>query len=112
MIMYGQVESINQLVNAYFYITFTDWCWVFMDGVWVITMAFTLPLAKAAKNLSPKRPTSSLLGPHTLSSTIGVLIINFLFLVFALVALFNQDWYQCRKWDSQDVGDIGVIGDN
>src|SRR4051812_2384018 len=32
MIMYGQVETINQIVNAYFFITFSEWCWVFMDG--------------------------------------------------------------------------------
>ena len=25
MIIYGQVESINQVINAYFYITFTEW---------------------------------------------------------------------------------------
>lgn len=30
MIMYGQVESINQVANAYFSITFSEWCWVFM----------------------------------------------------------------------------------
>jgi magnesium-transporting ATPase (P-type) len=31
MIMYGQVETFNQIVNAYFAITFSEWCWVFMD---------------------------------------------------------------------------------
>jgi hypothetical protein len=30
----GQVETINQLMNAYFLITFTEWCWVWMDGIW------------------------------------------------------------------------------
>lgn len=64
--------------------------------VQTITMAFSLPLANAAKTLSPKRPTASILGAHTLSSACGVLAINFLFLVFGLLLLFNQDWYQCR----------------
>ena len=27
MIMYGQVESINQVANAYLSVTFTEWCW-------------------------------------------------------------------------------------
>lgn len=67
-----------------------------MDGIWPITMAFSLPLSKAAKKLSPKRPTASLLGPHTLSSACGVLGINFIFLVLGLVALWQQDWFQCR----------------
>lgn len=112
MIMYGQIESINQVANAYFSITFTEWCWVFMDGIWTLTMAFSLPLARAAKNLSNKRPTASILGPHTLSSACGILAINFLFLVFGLLALNAQDWYQCRKWNSTDVSNVLVIGDN
>ena len=85
---------------------------VFMDGIWTITMAFSLPLAKAAKKLSAKRPTASLLGPHTLFSACGVLAINFLFLVIALLALNAQDWYKCRKWGSNDVSDVTTIGDN
>eukprot|EP00804_Cyclotella_cryptica_P002461 CCRYP_019179-RA/>CCRYP_019179-RA protein AED:0.07 eAED:0.07 QI:2354/1/1/1/0.93/0.75/16/397/909 len=112
MLMYGQVESINQVVNAYFSITFSEWCWVFMDGIWPITMAFSLPLSKAAKTLSPKRPTASILGPHTLSSACGVLSINFLFLVIALALLWKQDWFQCRMWGSNDVSNVTVLGDN
>ena len=30
MIMYGQVETINQIICAWFSITFSEWCWVFM----------------------------------------------------------------------------------
>jgi cation-transporting ATPase 13A3/4/5 len=83
-----------------------------MDGIWPITMAFSLPLSKAAKKLSPKRPTASVLGPQTLSSACGVLAINFLFLVFALLLLWNQDWFQCRMWGSKDVSNVTVVGDN
>jgi cation-transporting ATPase 13A3/4/5 len=75
-------------------------------------MAFALPLARAAKTLAPSRPTASILGPHTLSSVLGVLALNFLFTVFALMALFHQDWYQCRKWGSTDVSNVGLIVDN
>ena len=42
-------------------------------------MAFTLPLSKVAKSLAPSCPTSSLLGPHTISSALGILAINFSF---------------------------------
>ena len=59
-------------------------------------MAFSLPLSKAARKLSEKCPTASILGPHTLSSACGVLAINVLFLVIGLAVLFKQDWYQCR----------------
>jgi cation-transporting ATPase 13A3/4/5 len=83
-----------------------------MDGIWTITMSFSLPLAQAAKKLSPKRPTASILGPHTLASACGVLGINFLFLVIGLLALYSQDWFQCRKWGSTDVSNVLTIGDN
>ena len=111
-IIYGQVESYLQAINAYFAITFSDWCWVFLDGLWSITMAFSLPLSNAASRLSPIRPTASLLGAHTLFSACGILAWNFLFLVIALLTLFSQDWFQCRKWNSDDVSDILRIGDN
>jgi cation-transporting ATPase 13A3/4/5 len=112
MIMYGQVETINQMVCAWFSITFSEWCWVFMDGFWVITMAFSLPFAEVSEKLAPERPTSSILGPHTLVSTIGVLIINFLFTVLALGLLNQQSWYKCRKWEEGAIADVTSIGDN
>ena len=75
-------------------------------------MSFSLSLAKAAKKLSPKRPTASVLGPHTMASACGVLGINFLFLVIGLLALYSQGWFQCRKWGSTDVSNVLTIGDN
>lgn len=112
MIMYGQIETLNQMICAWFSVTFSEWCWVFMDGFWVITMAFTLPYADVAKTLAPTRPTSSILGPHTLASVLGVLAINFCFVVLALGLLYKQDFYQCRKWDSITIADVTAIGDN
>jgi len=72
-------------------------------------MAFTLPLARPADRLSNTRPTASILGWHTLSSALGVLAINFLFLVIALFLLFAQDWYQCRKWTDNDVSNVSIL---
>ena len=68
-----------------------------MDGVWTISLAFALPLAKAAKTLAATRPTASLLGPQTLASVLGILAINFCFTMSSLRYLFKQDWFQCRK---------------
>jgi cation-transporting ATPase 13A3/4/5 len=112
MILYGQLESINQIVNAYFAISFLEWNWVFMDGIWTITLAFSLPLAKAASKLAPSRPTSSLLGLHTMSSACGILFLNFIFFAGALFFLFSQGWFQCRKWSNTDVSNTNAIGDN
>ena len=79
---------------------------------WVIGMSFTLPLAKAASKLSQTRPTSSLHGPHTVSSVMGILCSNLLFTVTAIWILFHQEWFQCRKWSNEDVSNLLVIGDN
>jgi len=112
MLMYGQVETINQIVNAWYGITFTEWCWVFMDGLWVVSMAFSLPFARASTTLADERPPSSLLGTHVFSSFLGVLIINFAFLCISLNELNKQDWYQCRKWEPGSIADANLIGDN
>lgn len=112
LILYGQLETINQIVNAYFKVSFGMWNWAFMDGFWTISLAFALPLARAATKLSPSRPVSSLLGLHTVASAGGVLMIQFLFFVGALFLLFSQSWYMCRRWKSQDVSQIDQIGDN
>jgi hypothetical protein len=47
-----------------------------------------------------------------LYSACGLIVWNFLFLVIALLALFSQDWFQCRKWNSEDVSNVLIIGDN
>jgi magnesium-transporting ATPase (P-type) len=111
-IIYGQTESMLMTISAYLAIFFPEWCWVFLDGVWPSTMAFSLPLPKPSKRLSPRRPTASLLGPKTMFSVCGILSWNFLYLVIALVTLWHQDWFQCRKWNSEDVSNAVTIGDN
>jgi magnesium-transporting ATPase (P-type) len=110
--IYGQTESFLQVINAYLSVTFYEWCWVYFDAIWSISLAFTLPLAKAARRLTPRQPTDSLLGPETLCSVCGILAWNFLFLVIAMLSLWNQDWFACRKWNSDDVSNVLIIGDN
>jgi predicted P-type ATPase len=97
IIMYGQIETLIQVLSAYFAILFSEWCWVFMDGIWTVSLAFALPLARAEKKLSPTRPTASILGLQTVSSVVGILCLNFLVIIGSLFYLWNQDWFQCRK---------------
>ena len=47
-----------------------------------------------------------------MTSVCGLLLWNFLFLVLALGVLWNEDWFQCRKWGSTDVSNVLAIGDN
>ena len=97
MIMYGQLETILQLVAAWFSVGFAEWNWVWLDGILVVPLAFTLPLSSAATKLGPTRPTSSLLGPYTMSSACGILVINVVCLIIALTVLQNQDCKLQRK---------------
>lgn len=112
MIMYGQVETILQIISAYFSITLSEWCWVFLDGFWVISMSFSIPFSGVSAKLAPERPTSSILGPHTMASVLGMLVINFLFAVLALGLLFDEDWFQCRQWEEGSIADVTSLGDN
>lgn len=110
--IYGQVCSILQTTNAYFFASFGDWAWIFIDGIWPLCLSFTLPLAKAAKSLSPRRPTASLFGIRTTSSLCGMLFICTLFIVIGMKMLFRQDWFQCRKWDNKSLATDFDLGDN
>ena len=91
---------------------FSEYCWVFMDGFWMVFMSFLLPFARAAENLAASRPTASLLGPITMSSTCGILFLNVGFAILSLLVLFRQDWFQCRKWSNEDASNLSIIGDN
>jgi cation-transporting ATPase 13A3/4/5 len=114
MLMYGVVETCNQMIQAYFAVTFSEWCWVFMDGFWVVSFSLSLALARPAAKLSPERPPSSLLGGYVLSSFLGTFFIHFIITIVALAVLNAQDFYQCRRWDtaSADLSSVVVIGDN
>jgi magnesium-transporting ATPase (P-type) len=62
--------------------------------------------------MPPHYPEASLLSPQTMFSVCGILGWNVLYLVIALVLLWHQDWFQCRKWNSEDVSNVQTIGDN
>jgi predicted P-type ATPase len=110
--LYGQLCSFLQTINAYFATTFNGWAWIFIDGAMPVLLAFSLPLSKAAKKLSACRPTASLFGPRTLSTMCGILGWNIIFLTLTYYLLFQQDWFQCRQWDGTDVSGAGEIQDN
>ncbi|CAB9522845.1 Probable cation-transporting ATPase 13A4 [Seminavis robusta] len=112
MIMYGQLETVLQLVAAWFSVGFAEWNWVWLDGILALPLAFALPLSSAAERLGPTRPTASLLGPHTMSSACGMLTIHLICLIIALTVMRNQEWYQCRQWESTDISLILALGDN
>jgi len=114
VVLYGLLETLNQILNAYYAITFAEWCWVMLDGAWIMVTSFTLATAKPHSTLSDRRPTGSPLDIITFSSVMGVFIIHVIFLAIAMKALGAEPWYQCRIWDvtNSDIGDLAGIGDN
>jgi magnesium-transporting ATPase (P-type) len=111
-ICYGQMEAFVYTMNAYLLLNLDAMCFVFLDGIWGITLGFSLPFAEAAKRLTPRRPTTSLLGQETVLSAGGILMLNFAFTSIALYALFQEDWFQCRKWRPGILSDLYLTGDN
>eukprot|EP00934_Nitzschia_sp_Nitz4_P005704 Nitzschia sp. Nitz4//scaffold440_size7261//1106//5402//NITZ4_009160-RA/size7261-snap-gene-0.0-mRNA-1//-1//CDS//3329552021//5694//frame0 len=114
VILYGQVSSYNQLILYTMGVSLSDWMWFFIDGVWTVLFSLTLPLALPAEKLSKNRPTGSILGRDTVASVVGILILHYVFMATALVVLFNEDWYQCRKYEVSSflASEVFAISDN
>ncbi|CAB9524521.1 Probable cation-transporting ATPase 13A4 [Seminavis robusta] len=113
VVLYGQITSYNQLIMYYFQASFSEWMWTLIDGFWTISFALTLPRALPSPLLSKTRPTSSIYGVQTVSSVVGIMLIHFIFITIAFVTLFNEDWYQCRKWgNSISTANILQTSDN
>lgn len=114
VILYGLVETLNQMVNAYYAITFGEWCWVMLDGFWIMCTSFSLATVTPAKVLSKRRPTGSPLDIITMTACIGIFAIHCMFLGIAMGTLAAEPWYQCRKWDigASKIGNLADIGDN
>lgn len=114
VILYGLVETLNQMVNAYYAITFPEWCWVMLDGFWIMCTSFSLATVTPAKVLSKRRPTGSPLDIITMTACIGIFAIHCSFLWIAMATLKAQPWYQCRQWDisASKIGNLADIGDN
>jgi len=114
VILYGLIETLNQMVNAYYAITFGEWCWVMLDGFWIMATSFSLATVKPARTLAKRRPTGSPMDVITMSAAIGMFAIHCIFLWIGMSVLAAEPWYQCRKWDvaAAKIGDIAGIGDN
>jgi predicted P-type ATPase len=106
VILYGNISSYCQLIMYALGASFADWMWLFVDVIWTVSFTLSLPLAHHADKLSKARPTASLLSLQTVGSVVGINIINFTFMALGLIVLHAQDWFQCRKLDS----DIIIAG--
>ncbi|CAB9500019.1 Probable cation-transporting ATPase 13A4 [Seminavis robusta] len=109
LVIYGNITSLVQVITYWFQASFNDWMWTFLDGIWTVLFSLTIPLAQSANKLSESSPTASLLSPVTVLSICGIILLNCLAMVWALGALYSKDWFQCRKWNADDFGEVGEV---
>ncbi|KAI9277641.1 hypothetical protein BY458DRAFT_585318 [Sporodiniella umbellata] len=103
LILYGECMAFWELCMFYFTVIASQPVWITIDGFITTTMTIAITQALPAKKLSPCRPTAKPLGAYTLSSLLGVIFINFWFLVCSIVWLFQQDWFICNQFDSSAI---------
>ncbi|KAJ1926895.1 hypothetical protein IWQ60_003410 [Tieghemiomyces parasiticus] len=114
LILYGQTMVLMKANTFYFQGTLTESLWIFIDAFITLGMTACIPLSKASRRLAPQRPTARLLGPQTLLSTIGVVAINWVFVIVELIWLYQQPWFRCHEFDSTqvDISKWWLLGDN
>ncbi|KAJ3353378.1 hypothetical protein HDU83_006863 [Entophlyctis luteolus] len=105
LIMYGEVLAFMGLIQYYFTVNMSQAMWILIDGS-TVPLSWALTQAKPAARLARTRPTARLLGPETLISVIGMIFINVLFGIGAVVMLFgertqNGNWFHCNEFDGQ-----------
>ncbi|KAI9209570.1 uncharacterized protein BJ171DRAFT_484440 [Polychytrium aggregatum] len=113
LIMYGEVLAFSGLVQAYFTVSLNQWTWILIDGS-TIPISWALTMAKPAPTLSESRPTARLIGVETITSVVGQIFIDLVFLVGAVVMLFRQPWFVCHEFNgaNADVRRWWELGDN
>ncbi|KAG0190539.1 hypothetical protein DFQ28_001935 [Apophysomyces sp. BC1034] len=114
LIFYGESMAFWELIMFYFTVIAPQPIWITIDGFITTTMTFAITQARPSKMLGPSRPTAKPLGFYTLASCLGVIFINFWFLVTSVVWLFQQDWFVCNEFDSSSIDSAKwwLLGDN
>ncbi|KAJ7563253.1 hypothetical protein O6H91_03G102700 [Diphasiastrum complanatum] len=99
LIMYGLMFSILKLCAYWYGIIPCQMDYISIDGIAVLILAYAMTLSYPEEKLGKSRPTSSLLAPSTIASTVGVWALNLLFLVGAVTFMAQQKEYV--KWPAK-----------
>ncbi|KAF1776312.1 P-type ATPase, cytoplasmic domain N [Phytophthora cactorum] len=112
LIMYGLIGSVLRLFMYYHAINLSQWCWILVEGFMLVGCSYVITLSKPLDELKDMRPTSSLIGPTTLSSILGQEAINIIYLCFSIHMLSSQVWYCPFSPDNVDVAKWWLMSDN
>ncbi|ORX93922.1 hypothetical protein K493DRAFT_374524 [Basidiobolus meristosporus CBS 931.73] len=114
LIMYGQTMSWMKIFTFYFSMTPSQYVWILIDAFITVGLSWTISQSKPAKRLADSRPTARILGPETMASVLGLVVINHLFVIGAYCFLRKQPFYLCNEFDSStvDYAKWWLLGDN
>ncbi|KAJ1982948.1 hypothetical protein H4R35_000074 [Dimargaris xerosporica] len=114
IILYGETMAWLGLLQYYFSVIVPQAAWILIDGFITVGLSCAITQAKTRDRLAPRRPTARLLGPQTLASAIGQVLINLVFLIGSIGMLFRQPWFRCNEFDAADVdaAQWWLLGDN
>jgi hypothetical protein len=83
------------------------------DGyVTLVGLSYVITLSRPLPELGNQRPTSSLIGPTTLTSIVGQELINIVFLFNGVHMLIREDWYCPFTPDNVDLAKWWLLSDN
>ncbi|CAO3596256.1 unnamed protein product [Absidia cylindrospora] len=114
LILYGQVMMMLKIITFYFSISLSQNIWIAIDVLITVLLTWAVSQSRAADELAAQRPTAQLLGPQVMASAIGLVTINWLFVIGAFVMLFQQSWFRCNEFDSRavDISKWWLLADN
>ncbi|KAJ1569337.1 hypothetical protein HK405_006484, partial [Cladochytrium tenue] len=117
LIMYGEVLSFMGFAQYYFTVNMSQAMWILIDGT-TVPLSWALTQARAAARLARTRPTARLLGPETITSVLGQILINCAFIVGGVALLFAHrsrgGFLYCNEFDGRqaDVRRWWELADN
>jgi magnesium-transporting ATPase (P-type) len=105
---------VLKIFTFYFSVSLAQNIWIAVDVFITVLLTWAVSQSKPATKLADQRPTAQLLGPQILASAIGVVAINWLFLIGAFVLLYQQSWFRCNEFDANavDVSKWWLLSDN
>ena len=112
LVTYGQLFSVVKLLCLKLAVIMCNMDYIFIDVIVVMAMSYVMTKSGPKRVLQPRRPTSSLLGPETVASVVGMQAIHLLFLLFAFVVIWNDPDYVPWPAHLSKGAQFWVTGDN
>lgn len=112
LITYGFCFVTAKLTMNWYGVLMSNWCFFTMDAIIATTVSYVMTLTKPLDTLSTIRPTSSLLGPITVASETGTVVIFLISFISSFLLMMNQPGYQQWPAEYSDGGTFWFNSDN